>query len=128
MRHFLFLALVFLSTPAFADVYVLINDKKEVLSISDQDDAVVEVGIEKVVLPGKIDDYGLILSPNYYKLNGKKFVQNNKKISDEENRINKLFKKQEEIELIEKKAKLLAMQELEKEGKTFEEVKPEDFK
>ena len=128
MKHFLFLALVFLSTPAFADVYVLINDKKEVLSISDQDDAVVEVGIEKVVLPGKIDDYGLILSPNYYKLNGKKFVQNNKKISDEENRINKLFKKQEEIELIDKKAKLLAMQELEKEGKTFQEVKPEDFK
>lgn len=128
MKLFLFLALVFLSTPAFADVYVLINDKKEVLSISDQDDAVVEVGIEKVVLPGKIDDYGLILSPNYYKLNGKKFVQNNKKISDEENRINKLFKKQEEIELIEKKAKLLAMQELEKEGKTFQEVKPEDFK
>lgn len=128
MRHFLFLALVFLSTPAFADVYVLINDKKEVLSISDQDDAVVEVGIEKVVLPGKIDDYGLILSPNYYKLNGKKFIQNNKKISDEENRINKLFKKQEEIELIDKKAKLLAMQELEKEGKTFQEVKPEDFK
>lgn len=128
MKHFLFLALVCLSTPAFADVYVLINDKKEVLSISDKDDAVVEVGMEKVVIPGKIDDYGLILSPNYYKLSGKKFVQNNKKISDEENRINKYFKKQEEIELIEKKAKLLAMQELEKEGKTFQEVKPEDFK
>ena len=81
-----FILVLLAAVMVHADVYVLLDSSsKEVKSVSDEDDAVLEVGWEKQVLPGKKADYPFIYKSKYYKMNGKKFVVNTKKISDEEN-------------------------------------------
>ena len=84
----LFVLVFVLSFAAFsrAEVYVVYKtDTKEVLSVSPEDDAVVESGYSKEILPGATSDYPLEENVQDYKMTGKRFVLNTKKISDREN-------------------------------------------
>ena len=81
----LVLCFMFICGTANAEVYLLVNSAtSEIKDLSPENDAVVEAGYQKIILPGKVSDYELQYHPSYYKYKDKKFVVNIKKISDEE--------------------------------------------
>ena len=113
---------------ASADVYVLYDkSSKEVKSVSNEDDAVLEAGWEKTVLPGEISDYPLIYQPKYYKMNGNKFVVNTKKISDEELEKGKKKDKSEDLDAIKARMYKDTCEKMELENYNFKEIKCSDF-
>ena len=127
---FIILILVLFGAVMFAsaDVYVLLDsDTKEVKSVSDEDDAVLEVGWEKKVLPGKRSDYPLFYKSKYYKMTGKKFVVNTKKISDEENVKNKKKDNQNDLAVIKARIYKDTCEKMVSEGYEFKEIKCSDF-
>ena len=114
---------------ASADVYVLLDSStKEVKSVSDEDDAVLEVGWEKVVLPGKRSEYPLFYKEKYYKMTGKKFIVNTKKISDEENLKDKKKDKVDDLDAIKARIYKDACEKMELENYNFKEIKCDIFK
>ena len=68
MRLLILFVFLLISSNANAEVYVLINSDSEVLAAGEVDDFKVEEGQTKIVLPGKLEDYGLTLHPTYYKI------------------------------------------------------------
>ena len=128
MRLFIIILILSITTISFGDVYILTDSvTKEVKSVSDQDDAVMEKDWEKTILPGNKKDYPLIYQAKYYKMNGKKFVVNTSKISDEENAKEKKTKKKDEMDLIINKAYKTACEALELENVNFKEINCSDF-
>jgi len=79
-----------LTTAAFGE-FVVYSEKvsKEVVFLGDGENIVLSdedaESLEKTVMPGEIDDYYFLEALEDYKLMNKKFVINNKKISDREN-------------------------------------------
>ena len=127
-KIFLVCLLLAFTTVASAEVYVLYDkSSKEIKSISNEDDAVLESGWEKIVLQGELEDYPLVYNPKYYKMNGNKFVANTKKISDEENEKQKKTKIKEELDLIINQSYKTACEALEASGTVFDEIKCTDF-
>ena len=75
---------VLIGTFSFAETYLIIDSNtKEVKSLSPEDDAQLEPGWEKIILPEDFDTIELTHQPVYYKYAGKKFVTNTKKLDDE---------------------------------------------
>ncbi len=113
---FLICIIVCFARDVLAETYLLINKTtNEVQDMSVRDDAVVEAGFEKIVLPGKITDYELQYHPQYYKYVGGKWILNIKKMSDEENKIqllkDELKKKKEDKQKAIEKFKTLGFTE-----------------
>jgi hypothetical protein len=128
MKSLFLLVFVLVCTGiANAEVYVLTNSKGEILSAIEKDVAVVEDGMIRTVLPGKLNDYGLTRHPTYYKLVGKDLVQNNEKISTEANAKQESDAKSIELSMVEKKMRLMACLKLQEEGVVFKKIKCEDF-
>jgi hypothetical protein len=118
MRKILFV-ICFLSifSIANAEVYLLVNTKtSEIKDISPENDAVVEVGYEKIILPGRVSDYPLQYHASYYKYQNKKFVVNIKKISDEEIAKQEQEAKQAEEKLIQEEIRAQAIKALKDKG------------
>lgn len=119
MKKTLFL-LIFLmiSITLSAEVYLLVDEKtNEIISMSPEDDAVLDVGMKKVVLSGKLSDYELQNHPTFYKFKDGKFIRN---IEKESNYILDLQTEQELIDeqkMINTKSRELAIKELKTEGK-----------
>jgi hypothetical protein len=111
---FLICIIVCFARDVLAETYLLINKTtNEVQDMSVRDDAVVEAGFEKIVLPGKITDYELQYHPQYYKYVGGKWILNIKKISDEElikeASVQKLNKEKQDKQSAKEKLKALGL-------------------
>ena len=132
MRIFIVIFLILLaqlcpSKTANADVYIIYKTStNEVVSIQDDDSAVLESGYTKKVIKGKsVADYGLEYNPLYYKYVDGKFVANSAKISAEENeKIINEEKNAEEI-LIKKEMRNLGIQSLKSKNVIFKYAKEE---
>jgi hypothetical protein len=108
---------MFIFNIANAEVYLLVNKStNEIKDMSPENDAVVEQGFEKIILPGILSDYPLQYHPSYYKYQNKKFIVNIKKISDEEIAKQEQEAKQAEEKLIQDKIRQQAIAELKTEG------------
>lgn len=122
-----FIVFLLSCSVGLSDVYVMVNEAtEEVVDISDRDDAVVQPGMKKVVLPGMIlKDMGLLYSPTEYKIKGNKLVANTQKISDNE------VKKEQHAELvaekllIQKELQNIAIKALKEKGVAFKHLKEE---
>ena len=130
MRKFgLVLLLMFLATTVRAEVYLLYHKQtKEILSMSDLDDAVMPEEYKKEILPGELRDYPLQYHPQYYKYQGNRFVLNIEKLSDDALAEEKMQNENTEMRLILKKQRYLACQALEADGQVFEFINCENFK
>ena len=132
MRFFYLFIIAFLSfgNTANASVYVVYDKAtKEVKSVSDQDDAVLEQGWDKEILPGDVKQYELVYPSQFYKLVNKKFIANIKKLSDESNREQAQISRLEEMDLIKAHIYKVACEEmLSNDPNIFKEIKCEDFK
>lgn len=111
-----------------ADVFVLYDtDTFEVKSAINKDQAVNEPGWEKVVLPGKLKDYGLTKHPQYYKFVDGSFIQDNEKISKQANDKKKGQDYSAEIQQINSRILKDACELLESEGVKFKEIDCNNF-
>lgn len=120
--------LLLFATSANADVYLIINNKDEVLSAQNTDDAVVEEGQKKFILPGKIEDYDLQYPANFYKLKNKRLVVNTEKITEEESIMEHTRKYREDMVLIQNRIMKDACDALVNEGIKLTVVKCDSFK
>jgi hypothetical protein len=103
---------------ANAEVYLLVDKStNEIKDLSPENDAVVSEECEKIILKGKLSDYPLEYHPTYYKYQGKKFIVNIKKISDEELAREEESKINETNKLIKEKMEEQAVIALKAEGK-----------
>lgn len=112
-----------------ADLYVLYDSATlEIKSAIKKDDAVLEPGWTKVILPGKLKDYGLTKHPRYYKFIDGEFIQNNEMINKEVNDLEEAQNYSDEITLIQKRSLRLACEDLEqKDGVIFQYLTCGDF-
>lgn len=119
MKKILFLIcfLAIFSFTANAEVYLLVNkSNQEIRDLSPENDAVVENGFEKIILPGSLSDYPLQYHPSYYKYQNKKFIVNIKKISDEELAKQVIEEKQTEEKIVQKEIRAQAIKNLKEQG------------
>lgn len=83
MKNIIFLFMLFLAIPAYADVYVVTAQDGSIHSLSEQDDAVVPSGYLKDVIKNKmLGDLPIDGDISLYKYSGKKFSLDGKKVSD----------------------------------------------
>ena len=129
LRWLLLLILVFSARPVNAKVFLIVNDQtNEIYSLSPEDDCVMpESGYTKHVLDMDIKEIELQAHPTDYKYKDKKFVLNVQKVSDKENQKQSKLEKDQELELIDDKARKTALEALISEGKTFKHYKVSDF-
>jgi len=102
------LVLMLFASIASADVW-LILDGDEITSLSPMDDAQLEAGQTKVVLPIELKDIELQYHPTYYKFKDGRFIVNIKKLSDEALAQEVALEVQIERDLINKKIKDIAI-------------------
>ncbi len=127
MKHILFIVILLFSFTANAEVYLLVDNNDEIVSMSPEDDAQLSNGLHKTILVGDLSDYQLSDKPTNYKYKNNKFIKNIDKISNKEIKKEKGKKKADELTLINNKSMLDAMIALEAEGVVFNEVKHSDF-
>jgi len=124
------LSILGLSVQAQAAVFIVYDkDTKEVKSISNQDDCVIQKGWEKKVLENEnYKEYVSQLSnpADCYKLNGNKLVTNLQKIDKIEQDREDFEEKKTEEAMIQKQMRKEAIRALKAEGKTFKHVKEEE--
>ena len=118
------LVLMLFASIASADVW-LILDGDEITSLSPMDDAQLEAGQTKVVLPIELKDIELQYHPTYYKYKDGRFIVNVKKLSDEALAQEVALEVQIERDLINKKIKDLAITALESDGIVLKHQKKE---
>ena len=117
-----------LSLPVFGETYLLVDKAtNEIKSMSPRNDAQLESGQEKIILPENWEVYPLTDKPSNYKYKDGKFIKNIEKISNKEIKKAKYEKKNKELKKIEQRSLLSAMKELEAEGVKFDELKYSDF-
>jgi len=102
------LVLMLFASVASADVWLLL-DGDEIVSLSPMDDAQLEAGQTKVVLPIELKDIELQYHPTYYKFKDGRFIVNIKKLSDEALAQEVALEVQIERDLINKKIKDMAI-------------------
>lgn len=113
---------------SYADVYVIYDpETREVVSAINKDNAVLEEGLEKAVLPGKLKDYGLKKHPTYYKFIDGDFIQNNDKISEENYKMDKQGEEILDMLLINSRIIKIACESLEADGVNFKTIKCSDY-
>ena len=124
------LSILGLSVQAQAAVFIVYDkDTKEVKSISNQDDCVIQKGWEKKVLENEnYKEYVSQLSnpADCYKLNGNKLVTNLQKIDKIEQEKIKNEDLGKEEAMIQKQMRKEAIKALKAEGKTFKHLKDVD--
>lgn len=103
------------------------SSTKEIISLSNEDDAQLEEGQLKEILDVKFKDIKLTAPPTDYKYVDGDFVKNLDKISDKLNEIAEGNERAEEYKTISKMMEKIAFDELKKNGKTFKHYKTEDF-
>ena len=127
-RFIIAVILMFVPMMVNAEVYVLYDPvTNEIKSAIHKDDAVLEPGWEKVILPGKLKDYGLTKHPKYYKFIDGDFIQDNDKITKENEGKKKQNDYSDEMLMISNKILKDACEALEAEGVKFKEIKCSDF-
>ena len=120
----IFLCLLMGTFSANADVWIIVDtETKEIVSLSNQDDAQLEPGWEKIIIPGKLKDIELQHHSQYYKYQNGIFIVNIQKLSNEALAQEEAMEiSQEEIEVREW-LRNLGIDELEKTGKVFKHIK-----
>lgn len=114
------LGIIFMASTVYADSYLLIDKQsKEVKSLSPIDDAQLQEGWEKIIIPMEFKDIELSYNPIYYKWKNNKFVANLKKLSDGELEKEKAEDIAAEEAIIQKRMRKNAIAELKAEGVTF---------
>lgn len=131
------IVLLMLTPMVSANVYVAYDrNTQDVYSMSIKDDfrgvdvdgEYLQVNdVDYIILPGRLTDYPLQYHPVFYKYQSDRFVVNIKKLSDLALAQTETAERAAEMLLIEKKSKLFAKKELEKEGIIFDKVKDSDF-
>jgi len=112
-----------------AESWLIINSEtKEVISLSNEDDAQLQAGWEKIILDEDFSDIVLARHPVYYKYIDKKFITNNDKLDAEYQLKLVAEEAKEEEDMIYQKARALAIDELVKEGKSFKHWKTDGSK
>lgn len=120
--------LFFMCKPVFADVYVVYDkDTKEIKSVSNYDDAQLDQGWKKKVIPGKVENYSLSQPLFFYRLENDIFVLDTDKVTAAQDAEKDAKKKAKEMQKIQQRALKNAMKELEGEGVQFEQVQETDF-
>lgn len=126
--YFLVIFLLFVCNVCFGDVFVIYEStSKEVYSVSEKDDTVLPDGHDKKMLLGTIEQLGLEENPTNYTYKSNKFILNSKKINEQEKKMSDESAKKSELELIEKKQRKAAFEQLKAEGVVFEHVTDADF-
>ena len=74
--------ILFVSSGAYADIYVITDKNGDIYTISEKNDTVVPEGYTIESLPGKIEDFALTQQPDEYKFKNKKFSIDTKRVSD----------------------------------------------
>jgi len=106
-----------ISHYAHADVYVVYDGKtNEIKSLSDIDDAQLEKGWKKEILPLNFGDMELLYKPMYYKFKDGKFMFNMEKMSQDTLRIEQNQKLQERNKIINERMRSIAEAQLIEEG------------
>ncbi len=124
------LLFVLLIAPAArAKMYIIYDgETKEVHTMSPKNDTLPPPGHMLKELPGGWSNYDFgERNPCDYKYVNDGFVLDVAKISNQELEAQAAQEIATELEMIEKKMKLLAMKELKKEGKPFKKIKESDF-
>jgi len=124
----IFICMLFIfSSIASAEVYLLVDkETQEIKSLSNEDDAQVESGQEKIILDMDIMDIELAEHPRYYKYKNDRFVMNIKKLSDETIVANEREEEKAELDMIMERVIKNAKTELEAEGKVFKHKHTKD--
>lgn len=126
MRILLFLFLF--CSVAQADVYVVYDKTtKEIVTMSEKDDTVIQDGQVMEVIPGRLADIELRDAAQNYKFVNKKFIENVQKISSSESAKEAEAKRNAEEELIFTEMRRQAYEKLKSDGVSFEQVKDSDF-
>lgn len=112
----LLFAIGYIATSAYALVVIYDKSSKEIYTVSSYDDTVVPEGHEKVTIPGKIGDYDFIENPTNMKFISDKFIVNTKKIDKEYKAKKAAAEKTKEEELINKRIRKIAIDQLKSEG------------
>jgi len=111
------LAILFMASVASADTWLIVDKTtKEVKSLSPEDDAQLEKGWEKIILPFEFKDVELQYHPTYYLYKNNKFIVNIKKLSDEALAQQEIEEQAKERELINKETDQLAIKSLKGKG------------
>lgn len=122
------LTFLLISVSSYAKSYLIVEDAtEEIYSLSPEDDAVKPDGYTKHIIELEFTSIELQAHPTDYKYVNGNFILNIQKISDRENANIINQEKAEELRLITKKSKLLAIKELKREGKSFRHWGEEDF-
>lgn len=121
MKKLLFvLGFLLIFNIANANIYLLVNkETKEVKDISPENDAVVEIGYEKIVLSGKLEDYAFTDNPTNYFYKNNKFIKNIDKIDKQEQEKIKQEEIKQEEKLIQERIRKIAIDQLKSEGVIF---------
>lgn len=122
----LFLSVMFCSS-AYADVYVVYDKAtKEVVSISNEKDCVVQSNMAMDIISGKtLDDIMLASSPVMYKWDNGTFKANMQKLQDKEKKELDAYNKKQEEDMVSARMRKLAIDSLKSEGKVFKYIEEE---
>ena len=119
--------LMFITSIANAESYLLIDkETKEVKSLSNEDDAQLQPGWEKIILPTEFRDIELMYAPCYYYYRDKRFVVNTAKLSDEALKQQEILEKAEEEVWVKEYLQDMAITELKKAGKEFRHLRKKE--
>ena len=111
------LSFLMIANLSYAQSYLIVDkNTTEIISLSPSDDAQLETGWEKIILPQNFNDIELTTSVNDYKYKNGKFILNIKKISDKEIEKEKFVKLQKERKLITERMHKIARDQLIEEG------------
>jgi len=127
MRLFLIISFLLFTGVAESAYVVYDNNTKEIISISPENDAVLETGQKKVMIQDKFKDIKLTAQPTDYKFIDGKFVKDFKKISDRAIANQQSKEKMLEIRKVQRKARKIACKKLEAEGTVFSYINCDDF-
>ena len=128
MRILITLLILAVSTICYADVYVLYDkNTKQVLSVSDKDDAVVTENMKLLKLHGKKKELDLQYDDRDYKVTNNRLIVNVAKQSADAEKAQKYTDKVSELKQIENRMMKDTCLKLESEGVVFKEIKCSDF-
>lgn len=118
--RYLFLIVLFIATPCFADVTAIYkNDTGEVYYFGENPEKFnpnIKSEFSSIELKGNLKDYPLEYPINYYKVSGNRLVVNTSKISEETNREQESQERMNEFKLIENKLIDIAIDALKQDG------------
>lgn len=125
---YLILFLFIFTTNVHAQSYLIYdNNTSEIISFSDQDDAVLESGQTKVILAEDYSDIILTADATDYKYQNGQFVKNIQKISDRAIAENAKIDRNDDIQIIKSRMMKIACEQLIAENVNLKKIKCSDF-